>query len=292
MMWFCGGHGVCLTGNDSGSAVIGDSARHPEGAARVVRALPQGRPQRRNRARVRVDRRERRLARERRLSAQRRSARSRARDRGSFRWRRSRAAPRPASPCIATPSPVSVDGADRHCPTTPSTCVGEPKLESPTRASPRPAQTFVYAQIVDLQRNIVVNNQATPVPVTLDGQQHDADDPARARRQPDDAGGLRAPDRPGHERLRPPALGGRRRHLLGARHAAGLRAGARDRRRSRLLEPAEGHARRRSDPRWARRRRDRRRPGARPHQGAAAATTASPARAAATASEAAPATTC
>ena len=51
--------------------------------------------------------------------------------------------------------------------------VGEPKLEITYSGIAAPAQTFVYAQIVDLQRNIVVNNQATPIPVTLDGQQHE-----------------------------------------------------------------------------------------------------------------------
>ncbi|HVE67513.1 MAG TPA: CocE/NonD family hydrolase [Solirubrobacteraceae bacterium] len=41
---------------------------------------------------------------------------------------------------------------------------------SPSGPQPR---TFVYAQIVDKSRNIVVNNLATPIPISLDGQQHE-----------------------------------------------------------------------------------------------------------------------
>jgi ABC-2 type transport system ATP-binding protein len=34
------------------------------------------------------------------------------------------------------------------------------------------ASTWVYAQIVDLPRNLVLGTQVTPIPVTLDGRTH------------------------------------------------------------------------------------------------------------------------
>ena len=33
-------------------------------------------------------------------------------------------------------------------------------------------RTFIYGQIVDLERNVVVGNQATPIPIKLDGKDH------------------------------------------------------------------------------------------------------------------------
>jgi ABC-2 type transport system ATP-binding protein len=50
--------------------------------------------------------------------------------------------------------------------------LGEPQLTltySGTGAAPT---THVFAQIVDEQRNVVAGNQATPIPLTLDGQAH------------------------------------------------------------------------------------------------------------------------
>ena len=38
----------------------------------------------------------------------------------------------------------------------------------------QPAETFVFAQLVDQDRNVVVGNQVTPIPVTLDGAEHTA----------------------------------------------------------------------------------------------------------------------
>ena len=40
-----------------------------------------------------------------------------------------------------------------------------------------PAQTHVFAQLVDRKRNLVVGNQATPIPVTLDGAEHTLETP-------------------------------------------------------------------------------------------------------------------
>ena len=52
---------------------------------------------------------------------------------------------------------------------------------SPTRA-PAP-RTHVFAQIVDEARGVVVGNQATPIPLTLDGQPHTITPPAGGDRR-------------------------------------------------------------------------------------------------------------
>jgi ABC-2 type transport system ATP-binding protein len=72
----------------------------------------------------------------------------------------------------ATPAPVVVT-ADIDAPADPVNVLGEPKLDLTYSGLASPAQTFVYAQIVDPSRNVVVNNLATPIPVTLDGEQHE-----------------------------------------------------------------------------------------------------------------------
>jgi ABC-2 type transport system ATP-binding protein len=48
--------------------------------------------------------------------------------------------------------------------------VGEPQLN--LTYSGTGAGTHVFAQLVDEQRGVVVGNQATPIPVTLDGRSH------------------------------------------------------------------------------------------------------------------------
>ena len=74
--------------------------------------------------------------------------------------------------------------------------VGEPVLKldySATGVSlAADGRTHLFAQLVDKQRSLVVNNQATPIPIELDGQSHAADDPARANRQHRHLGRLRA----------------------------------------------------------------------------------------------------
>ncbi|HMC06347.1 MAG TPA: alpha/beta fold hydrolase [Solirubrobacterales bacterium] len=47
--------------------------------------------------------------------------------------------------------------------------VGMPKLRLRYSGQAEPASTFVYAQLVDLSRNVVVGSQVMPVPLTLDG---------------------------------------------------------------------------------------------------------------------------
>ena len=55
--------------------------------------------------------------------------------------------------------------------------VGPPQLTMTYTGTAAPAETHVFAQIVDSKRNVVVGNQATPIPVTLDGAEHTVDIP-------------------------------------------------------------------------------------------------------------------
>jgi ABC-2 type transport system ATP-binding protein len=48
----------------------------------------------------------------------------------------------------------------------------QPQLRLTYRGSADPQQTVVYAQVVDTARGVVVGNQATPVPLELDGKEH------------------------------------------------------------------------------------------------------------------------
>jgi ABC-2 type transport system ATP-binding protein len=50
--------------------------------------------------------------------------------------------------------------------------VGEPKVTITYSGTGLPATTFAYAQVVDLTTGHVVGNQATPIPLTLDGASH------------------------------------------------------------------------------------------------------------------------
>ena len=50
--------------------------------------------------------------------------------------------------------------------------VGEPRLELTYSGTGSAPGTHVFAQIVDEGRNVVLGNQVTPVPVTLDGKSH------------------------------------------------------------------------------------------------------------------------
>jgi ABC-2 type transport system ATP-binding protein len=73
---------------------------------------------------------------------------------------------------FASPSPISVT-APIEAPQQPVHVLGAPQLRLVYSGAASPQDTFVYAQIVDRSRNIVVNNLATPIPVALDGEQHE-----------------------------------------------------------------------------------------------------------------------
>ena len=55
--------------------------------------------------------------------------------------------------------------------------VGEPRLRLSYNGTGAPADTHVYAQIVDTARNLVLGNVSTPIPVKLDGQPHTIERP-------------------------------------------------------------------------------------------------------------------
>ena len=50
--------------------------------------------------------------------------------------------------------------------------VGEPRLELTYKGTGSVPASHVFAQIVDEKRGVVLGNQVTPLPVTLDGQAH------------------------------------------------------------------------------------------------------------------------
>ena len=169
MIWFCGGHAVCLTKSDGTSSALGDSP-HAQ-AARVAwfaRYLKGDRSVDTGPAFEWID------------------------ENGEFhpsegyplddagKLEGTGAGRLPLAPgastaasgvaVFASPSPVAVT-APIDTPPEPVDVLGPPKLELTYSGVAAPAQTFVYGQIVDRERNVVVNNQATPIPVTLDGQQ-------------------------------------------------------------------------------------------------------------------------
>jgi ABC-2 type transport system ATP-binding protein len=169
MMWYCGGHGVCLTEGD-GNAAIGDSDRAQKARiAWFARYLKGDKDVDTGPVFEWID------------------------ENGE--WHSSEAYPLnqvgtlegsgsgelPLSPgssagsgvvVYASPSPVSVK-ATIPAPADPVHVLGAPELTIAYSGLANPQRTFVYAQIVDLSRDVVVNNQATPIPVTLDGEQHE-----------------------------------------------------------------------------------------------------------------------
>jgi ABC-2 type transport system ATP-binding protein len=71
----------------------------------------------------------------------------------------------------ATPSPnavnVAVPPPARHV-----DAVGEPRLELDYKGTATDQHSYLFAQIVDEQRHLVLGNQVTPIAVTLDGKAH------------------------------------------------------------------------------------------------------------------------
>ena len=76
-----------------------------------------------------------------------------------------------ATPAAPAPPTVTIPVSK---PPVGSEAVGEPVLDitySATGVSlASDGKTHIYAQLIDKQRNLVVNNQASPIPITLDGQ--------------------------------------------------------------------------------------------------------------------------
>ena len=161
MIWFCGGHGACLTGSGPAGrlekAVVTWMRRHLAGDASVATGrassgwptTPSGAPPPRSR-------------------------RPPAR-------RSSRAAPgrlvvNPADAASGTvvAAAPAVNGVNLSIPPprAATQVVGEPRLELTYKGTGSVPASHVFAQIVDEKRGVVLGNQVTPVPSTLDGQAH------------------------------------------------------------------------------------------------------------------------
>lgn len=162
MIWFCGGHGVCLTGEGEAGkvdrAVIAWMKRHLAGDASVDTG-------------PRFEW---------------------VADDGV--WRSADRFPLPAGPPLvdegrgslilnpadtvsgtlitAGPALTTVVTAPIRAPEERKDVVGEPQVTIAYSGTAVDPSAHVFAQIVDRTRNIVLGNQATPIPLTLDGQPH------------------------------------------------------------------------------------------------------------------------
>ena len=81
----------------------------------------------------------------------------------------------PLAPALTTGSPTDAMSGSPNveipvgAPKGTESVVGSPDLELNYSGTASPAQTFVYAQVVDKKTGQALGNQATPIPVTLDG---------------------------------------------------------------------------------------------------------------------------
>ena len=165
MLWFCGGHGACLT--DPGQpGVIEDTVvswlrRYLNRDARLRTPPPF----------AMVDQ----------EGTLRRGATFPPVQRGELRASGSGALP--LSPgagngtlIAASPSPDAYN-LDIPAPGGAADLVGEPRLKVDYTGTGAPEGTHMFGQIVDTARNLVVGNLATPIPVTLDGKPHSIERP-------------------------------------------------------------------------------------------------------------------
>jgi ABC-2 type transport system ATP-binding protein len=165
MMWFCGGHGTCLTGTGPDghfeNAVIAWLKRYVKGAQKVKTGP-------------------------------------------GFEWLADDAKWRSARRWPAPPgTPIAATGSGTLLVSPADTVSGNPTAAAPAANAvnvPIPAATaqvvgaprlqltysgtgtatHVFAQLVDEQRNVVVGNLVTPIPVTLDGASHTVSRPLEA----------------------------------------------------------------------------------------------------------------
>ena len=104
--------------------------------------------------------------------------------------------------------------------------IGEPTLKLSYQGTAAPAETHVYAQIVDGSGR-VVGNQATPIPVTLDGLPHAVSRPLEAIASEAKAGaGYRLQITPGTTLYTAQRSAGSR-HVLAHRGVAATQLGGR-----------------------------------------------------------------
>ena len=169
MIWFCGGHAVCRTKSDGSSSVIGDSPHAQEARiAWFARHLKNDRSVDTGPVFEWIDE----------DGEFHPSEGYPLKDAGALEGTGSGQLPlAPGASTagsgvvvFASPAPVAVT-APIETPAEPVDVVGAPQLELTYSGIAAPAQTFVYGQIVDRRRDVVVNNQATPIPITLDGQE-------------------------------------------------------------------------------------------------------------------------
>jgi ABC-2 type transport system ATP-binding protein len=174
MMWYCGGHGACLT-DSGGDDFTGYGGRVEERKLAWFARHLKGHSSARTGPRFEwIDERgswntESRYP----LPVE-----ERLRGRGDGRLALPAGAP-PSGVLVfatrATPSPAAVD-VPIEKPPAGSQVLGEPRLRLTYRGTGVPVagnRFEAYAQIVDRQRNIVVNNLATPIPLELDGKTHE-----------------------------------------------------------------------------------------------------------------------
>ena len=91
----------------------------------------------------------------------------RQRDASARRRRRRQLRHRDAATPSANGVDISVPRADSR-----ANLVGAPRLELDYGAQGTRSSTQVYAQIVDVERDIVIGGQVTPIPLELDHQPH------------------------------------------------------------------------------------------------------------------------
>lgn len=72
---------------------------------------------------------------------------------------------------FATPSPVAVN-VEVPGPAKASNVLGAPRVRLTYKGNAAPANTFAYAQIVNPRTNQVLGNNTTPIPLQLDGSEH------------------------------------------------------------------------------------------------------------------------
>ena len=170
MLWFCGGHGVCLTGaghpGPHRAAVVAWLKRYVAGDTSVDTGP---------KFEWLAD------------DAQWRSAADYPVAAGHadhrHRQRHARAQPRRRRRPARSPPPgraVNAVNVAVPPPSAPTQIVGEPQLALTYCGHRRSRRRHVFAQLVDEARGVVVGNQATPIPVTLDGQPHTITRPLEA----------------------------------------------------------------------------------------------------------------
>jgi ABC-2 type transport system ATP-binding protein len=161
MIWFCGGHGVCFTGNGPDGYVDKRELAWFDRFLREDRTVETG-PRF---AWIADD------------NVLRTSRRFPGEGDGALHGSGSGTLPLAAGPSggggaiFATPSPIAVNvpipGPDHA-----ANVLGGPNLKLTYSGAAAPAKTFTYAQIVNPRNNQVLGNITTPIPLTLDGEEH------------------------------------------------------------------------------------------------------------------------